>query len=231
VKYLVALALAVGVLAFALGVPLLGWGIADWRGFFSGPVRLLYAAACGVQSLVLGIGFSRLPFSYAPGKRQGQATKRVARQSVVPIATRLIWLIGLLVSAFSDRRNWIVIPGASWLRSLGVLLYAAALAWVYWAFWTLGTQHSAEVTVQEDHRLITAGPYHWVRHPMYLGLIVFPIGAALAFGSWIGMALPLLLVGLFLWRIGDEEKLMRQEFGERWDSYCRHTRRLFPFLF
>jgi len=231
VKYLIALGLALAVLAFALGVPLLGWGIADWRGFLSSPARLAYTAACVLQSLVLGIGFCLLPFSYAPGKREGQASKRVARQSLVPIASRLVWLAALLISGYSDRRNWMVIQDAMWLRFLGVLIYVLALAWVYWSFATLGKQHSAEVTIQEDHQFITEGPYRWVRHPMYLGLIVFPAGAGLAFGSWIGIAIPLLLTGLFAWRIADEEKLMHQEFGERWETYRRRTWRLVPFLY
>ncbi len=230
-KILVALGLAIIVLVFALGIPLLGWGIVDWRGFIASPVRLTYTAVCILQSLVQGIGFALLPFSYSPGKREGQTGKRVARQGLVPIVTRLAWGAALLVSGFSDRRSWLVIQDATWLRFLGVLIYALALAWVYWSFVTLGKQHSAEVTIQVEHHLIMEGPYRWIRHPMYLGLVVFPAGAALAFGSWIGLALLALPVGLFIWRIGDEEKLMRQEFGERWDAYCERTWRLIPFIY
>jgi len=98
-KFLTALGLALAVLAFALGLPLLGWGIADWRGFFSSPVRLLYGVGVALQSLSIAIGYLALPFPYSPGKREGQATKRIARQSVVPIVTRLIWLSVLLISA------------------------------------------------------------------------------------------------------------------------------------
>jgi protein-S-isoprenylcysteine O-methyltransferase Ste14 len=66
---------------------------------------------------------------------------------------------------------------------------------------------------------------------VYLGLIVCPAGVGLAFGSWIGIALPLLLTALFVWRIADEEKLMYREFGERWEAYCRRTWRLVPFVY
>jgi protein-S-isoprenylcysteine O-methyltransferase Ste14 len=166
-----------------------------------------------------------------PQKAQGQASKRVARQSLVPIASRLIWLAALFLSCYSDRRSWLTIPDATWARFLGVSLYALALAWIYWSFLTLGKQHSAEVTIQEGHQFITRGPYRWVRHPMYLGLILFPAGAGLAFGSWLGMALPLLTTFLFVWRIGDEEKRLHQEFGESWEAYARRTMRLVPFVY
>ena len=230
-KVLTAFGLALIVLVFALGVPLLGWGVADWRGFLASPVRLAFTAACVLQSLVQAVGFTLLPFSCSPGKREGQAQKRVGRQGFVPIVTRLVWAAALLISGYSDRQSWMVFQDAIWLRFLGVLTYMLALGWVYWSFVTLGKQHSAEVTIQEDHQFITEGPYHWVRHPMYLGLILFPAGAGLAFGSWIGIALPLLTAGLFVWRIADEEELMHREFGERWETYCRRTWRLVPFVF
>jgi protein-S-isoprenylcysteine O-methyltransferase Ste14 len=124
-----------------------------------------------------------------------------------------------------------VIVNAVWLRYLGVLLFLLGFAWVVWSFLSLGKQHSGEVTIQKEHELITKGPYRWVRHPMYLGLIVFPLGIGLAFGSWIGMALPLLLIGLFVWRVRDEERLLQQEFGQKWDHYCQHTWRLIPYLY
>ena len=230
-KYLTALGLALFHLGFALGVPLLSWGITDWGGFFSSPVRLLYGASVGLQSLVIGIGFLLLPFSYTPGKREGEKTKRIARQSIVPIVTRLVWLAIFVVSPYSDRHSWAVIADAVWLRYAGVLLYLLGMEWVCWAFLTLGKQHSAEVTIQKEHELITAGPYRWLRHPMYLGLIVFPLGVGLVFGSWIGVASPLLLIGVFAWRIRDEEKLLRQEFGDRWEAYCQRTWRFIPYLY
>ena len=230
-KYFMALGLAFFMLAFALGVPLLAWGITDWQGFFSSPARLLYGAGVGLQSLAIGVGLLLLPFPYTPGRREGERAKRVTRQSIVPMLTRLVWLAVFVVSPYSDRHTCAVIADAIWLRSAGVLVYLLGLAWVCWAFLTLGKQHSGEVTIQKEHVLVTGGPYRWLRHPMYLGLIVFPLGAGLVFGSWIGMALPLLLIGVFAWRIGDEEKLMHQEFGERWEAYCQHTWRLIPYLY
>ncbi len=218
-------------LGFALGVPLLGWGIADWRGFFSSPVRSAYGVSVVLQSALLFAGYLLLPFTYLPSKQRGEAAKRIGRQAIVPIVARVVWLAALLASAQCDRRGWLVVEEPGWVRYLGLPLYMVALAWVYWSFWTLGRQHSAEVTIQEGHTLVTGGPYRWVRHPMYLGLLLFPVGAGLVFGSLLGMALPLLLLPLFVWRISDEESVMSREFGHRWTAYSQTTWRLVPFVY
>jgi len=230
-RIIIALGLALFMIAFAFGVTLLGWGISDWQGYFENPVRWLYCMSVVFVALVSGIGYILLPFPYTLGRREGDTKKRITRQSIVPLVTRLIWFFIFIISPFSDRHNFAVVINAAWLRYVGVLLYLLGFTWVGWSFLTLGKQHSGEVTIQREHELITNGPYQWVRNPMYLGLIVFPFGVGLVFGSWIGMALPLLLIGLFVWRIRDEEKLLKQEFGQKWDNYCQHTWRLIPYIY
>ena len=230
-RILTALGLALFMVMFALGVPLLGWGISDWQAYFDSPVRLLYSLSVILTALVSGIGYLLLPFPYTLGKREGNTTKRISRQSIVPIIARLIWFSIFILSPFSDRHDFAVIINADWLGYVGVLLYLLGFAWVVWSFLTLGKQHSGEVTIQKEHELITNWPYRWIRNPMYLGLVVFPFGIALVFGSWIGIALPILLIGLFIWRIRDEEKLLKQEFGQRWENYCKHTWRLIPYIY
>jgi len=214
-KSVVAVGLALFMSGFALGVPLLAWGITDWPGFFSHPARVLYSLSVGLLALSVSVGLLFLRFPYALGKREGDSRKRVSRQGIVPLLTRLVWLAVFVISPYGDRWDFAVIGTGDGLRYGGVSLFVLGLAWVGWAFLTLGKQHSGEVTVQSDHQLITTGPYRWLRHPMYLGLSVFPMGVGLVFRSWPGVLLPLLLVGLFIWRIGDEEALMHREFGEQ----------------
>jgi protein-S-isoprenylcysteine O-methyltransferase Ste14 len=230
-KYVVALGLALFMLGFALGVPLLGWGINNWQGFFFNPARVLYSISVGLLALSVSVGLHLLRFPYTPGKREGERSKQVSRQSIVPLLTRLVWLAVFVISPYGDRRDIAIIGAGDALRYGGVLLFVLGLVWVGWAFLTLGKQHSGEVTIQSGHQLITNGPYRWLRHPMYLGLIVFPMGVGLVFRSWPGVLLPLLLIGLFIWRIGDEEALMHQEFGEQWERYCQRTWRFIPYLY
>jgi protein-S-isoprenylcysteine O-methyltransferase Ste14 len=91
--------------------------------------------------------------------------------------------------------------------------------------------YSPEVTVQEDHQLVTSGPYRIIRHPRYLGVLLVALGLSLLFRAWIGLGLGLLVLAVLLGRIRDEEALMRQEFGEAWEGYCQRSWRLVPYVY
>jgi len=113
----------------------------------------------------------------------------------------------------------------------GLLLFALGFIGMNWAEATLGTQFSIQVTLQEDHRLVTSGPYRLLRHPRYVSILLYNLGLALLFRSWLALLLVGLLAGVLLWRIQAEETLMRQGFGAEWESYSRRTRRLIPWIY
>jgi len=93
----------------------------------------------------------------------------------------------------------------------------------------LGTNWSLTLEVRENHRLVTDGVYQRVRHPMYLALIVYGIGQALVVPNWIaGPSYLVAMVLLFALRLGPEERLMEEEFGESYRDYVKRTKRLLP---
>ncbi len=86
---------------------------------------------------------------------------------------------------------------------------------------------------QADHgtSLVTTGPYHLVRHPIYLGLALLALGEALAFGSWPALVVVLFgIVPTFAWRARAEDKLLERTFGERYAVYRQRTRMIIPRL-
>ena len=87
---------------------------------------------------------------------------------------------------------------------------------------------SATIKVSPDQRLVSTGPYAWVRHPMYASVLVTVLGAPLALGSWWGGIVLIPLIAVITWRlIAEEEFLERDLSGYR--SYCqRVSYRLFP---
>lgn len=119
----------------------------------------------------------------------------------------------------------------SWvLYGAGVFLTAAGLAFTVWARLHLGRNWSGTVTLKEGHELITTGPYAFVRHPIYTGLLVAFCGGALSVGEWRAvLALGVVTAALWRkWRV--EERGMRRLFGQAYDSYARRVPAVIPFL-
>ncbi len=112
----------------------------------------------------------------------------------------------------------------------GTLLTAAGLALSVWARRMLGGNWSASVTIKESHEIIEAGPYRWIRHPIYAGLLLALVGSALARNEWRG-PVAVAIAFLALWRkLRLEERWLAEEFGARYAAYRRRTRALVPYL-
>jgi protein-S-isoprenylcysteine O-methyltransferase Ste14 len=217
----VGLTFLVGTAIFVL-LPLVAWGVADVRGFLANPVRLAYCVAVTVLAAVASV---RIP---EVGKQRAIAQKTVGRQRLAVLLLQIVPLAMVAVAPWGDRRGVGVLDDVIGVRSAGLVLYACGFLLMHWAEAHLGRLFSVQVELQEGHRLVTDGPYRLVRHPRYVGVLLFLPGIALVFRSWLALALgaPVLLV--LLWRIADEETLMREEFGVEWDTYARRTARLLP---
>ena len=122
--------------------------------------------------------------------------------------------------------------GSRWrCRWLGVLLYVVGGALRIWPIFVLGRRFSGLVAIQPGHELVTDGVYRIIRHPSYLGMFILMFGWALAFRSGAGVILAALIIPPVLARIRSEEALLRAQFGEQYDAYCRHTARLVPGIY
>jgi protein-S-isoprenylcysteine O-methyltransferase Ste14 len=110
----------------------------------------------------------------------------------------------------------------------GVLLTWAGIAFAIWARVHIGQYWSARITLKEDHKLISTGPYAFVRHPIYTGLLTATVGTTLAIGRWQGLVgLAIILVAHIL-KARKEERLMTTHFGSSYEDYRRHTGFLIP---
>ena len=77
-------------------------------------------------------------------------------------------------------------------------------------------------------RIVEAGPYRWVRNPMYLGHLTFLAGLALTLGSWIGAAVFAFHAVWFDRRVRDDESRLAERFGDSYRDYCRRVKRWIP---
>jgi len=212
-----------------LGVPLLGWGAEDLAGFFASAPRAAYAGVVLLFGLAVGLQAIEHPEGIRGGKEQ--EGKRVPRQHIVRLAIVSALYGGLFLLPFADRRALLVMAESAAVRWAGLLFATLGCGMVFWSGVSLGRQYSQEVTLQEGHRLITGGAYRFVRHPRYLGVALLAVGLALLFRSWPGLALFPVILGILLFRIHDEERLMQEAFGQEWQAYARRSWRLIPFLY
>ena len=97
---------------------------------------------------------------------------------------------------------------------------------------TLGKQWSLAARVVEDHKLVTEGPYKFVRNPIYTGMLGMLLATGVAVGHWIGLLAGLIVFALgTLIRVRSEEKLLRGAFGEQFEKYARSVPAILPGLY
>jgi protein-S-isoprenylcysteine O-methyltransferase Ste14 len=114
------------------------------------------------------------------------------------------------------------------LALAGFILVIAGLAFSAWARDILGRNWSGRVIIQDGHQLITEGPYAYVRHPLYTGLIVAMVGMALLMAD-VGAALGFVFALCFiLFKAAREERLLETEFGPAYATYRQRTGSLLP---
>jgi protein-S-isoprenylcysteine O-methyltransferase Ste14 len=115
--------------------------------------------------------------------------------------------------------------------ALGAGLLVLGLGFSVWARIHLGTNWSALVTLKKDHELIRTGPYRWVRHPIYTGLLLGILGTAVALGEWRGLlALVCMTIG-FLCKIQIEERWLGEFFGPSYEIYKKEVSALIPGIY
>lgn len=120
------------------------------------------------------------------------------------------------------------VPPTIWVPLLGVLLVWAGVLFCCWARLVLGRNWSAVVQVKRDHELIVRGPYRWVRHPIYTGLLMAFLGTALAIGEWRALLAVAIVAGSFWIKLRLEERWMREQFGETYVAYMARVKALIP---
>ena len=113
----------------------------------------------------------------------------------------------------------------------GVILIAAGLGFSVWARQHLGRNWSGTVQVKQDHQLICDGPYRFVRHPIYTGILVAFLGTAIVNCDWCGILGVLIAFGSFWRKLTLEERFMRETFGSAYEEYRARTAALIPYLF
>lgn len=159
-------------------------------------------------------------------KQRESVWPRVPRQLLLICAILLLALPRLPFPFLSAR----FLPPEDWTFWIGAAITAAGLLFSVWARRHLGANWSQAVTLKQDHELITSGPYALVRHPIYTGLLLALLGSAIARGEWRGLLAVLIVFGVLWQKLRLEEKFMRTQFGESYETYSRRVAALVPYI-
>jgi protein-S-isoprenylcysteine O-methyltransferase Ste14 len=153
---------------------------------------------------------------------------RVAWSSEVRIRVVLIVCIVVLVrlGAFRGRP----LTTDPWRAAVGLLLFAAGIGFAIWARVHIGRNWGTPMSQKDDPELITSGPYRWVRHPIYTGILVAGVGTAVAL-SWAWL-IAVALAGVYVvYSAVVEEGYLTKEFPDAYPAYKQSTKMLVPLVF
>ena len=168
-------------------------------------------------------------------KRDAREEGRGARlRHILPIALAAALVAWPQVPAQPAWLAWLgqrVLPRAAWQPLVGLALLVAGLALAVWARRVLGRNWSAWVTLKQEHELVQDGPYRVVRHPIYAGLILGFVGTAIARDELRGLLAVALVACTFIAKLRLEQRWLREQFGVRYEEYCRRTWALLPGLY
>lgn len=148
---------------------------------------------------------------------------------------RLVWfaiLVGLVASLWIA--NSVALghqEACAVLRTAELSLFVGGIALRWWAILVLGRFFTVDVAIHADHTLVTRGPYQYLRHPSYTGVLLAFVGLGLALGNWLALAALLVpIVTALLVRIRVEERALSERFGDAWGEHAKRTWRLVPFV-
>jgi len=116
-----------------------------------------------------------------------------------------------------------------WRAGLGLLLFALGLGFAIWARRVLGRNWGTPMSRKDEPELVTSGPYHLVRHPIYSGILVAGVGTAVAL-SWVWMIAVALAGVYFAYSAAVEERYLTEQFPDTYPQYRRSTKMLLPFI-
>jgi protein-S-isoprenylcysteine O-methyltransferase Ste14 len=207
------------VLAALLFIP--AWTIDYWQAWVFIVVFVVSTNAIGTYVALTDPALLERRRKAGPTKEQRPAQRAIALLEI------LCFFALLVVSGLDRRFGWSHLPP---IVSVGGDLLVGLGLFVVLLTFRANTYGGSSVEVVEGHTVISTGPYAIVRHPMYVGAIVMAVGVPLALGSWWGLLAVIGLIATLVWRIFDEEKLLRSDLPG-YTEYTQHVRyRMVPLI-
>jgi protein-S-isoprenylcysteine O-methyltransferase Ste14 len=140
----------------------------------------------------------------------------------------LFFAILLAYSIYPPFMNDLHIEYSLWLRWVGVVIsIIGSVFWIYSQI-VLGRYWSPQLQIQNKHKIITEGPYRYIRHPIYSAMMIWAVGIGLFTANIIFIVFVLSFFIFFLVRVPKEEVMMIETFGDEYMLYKQSTGKYFP---
>jgi protein-S-isoprenylcysteine O-methyltransferase Ste14 len=181
--------------------------------------------------LIIGFWLIFLGYWIVSARRVKPVAELPSRSSTLTYRMPLI-LGGFLFGCFRLRYplNISLTPHTNLAQAIGVMTCVLGMALAIWSRRILAGNWSSEVTFKQGHELIQTGPYRFVRHPIYTGILMMFLGTGIANGQlhcWVGLVI---LFAAFWIKLNQEETLLLRHFPGDYPSYRSRVKALVPFV-
>jgi protein-S-isoprenylcysteine O-methyltransferase Ste14 len=181
--------------------------------------------------LLTGMGIStyfRLKADKETGEKISRKADGATMMTVIRIGGLVLWLSPFVYLANPQWMAWSKIGLPEWVRWLGIGIGVLCTIAVYWLFSSIGSGITPTSATRRQHKLVTSGPYRWVRHPLYtIGSSMFVAFGMMA-DNWFIAALGILAFILMAMRTPQEEAHLIEKFGDEYREYMKRTGRFMP---
>ncbi|GHO46229.1 methyltransferase family protein [Ktedonospora formicarum] len=210
-----------GAIVLGLMLFLPAWTLNYWQAW-------VFIVVFGASTNGIGIYLSLKDPALLERRKKGGPTAETRGIQKLIISLGFLSLIGVMVfSALDHRFGWSPVPG--YVSLIGDLLVALGL-FVNLLVLRENTFGGSSIEISENQQVISTGLYARVRHPMYVGVLIMVLGVPLALGSWWGLAIIAITAPVLIFRILDEEAMLKNDLPG-YTEYTRKVRyRLVPYL-
>jgi protein-S-isoprenylcysteine O-methyltransferase Ste14 len=198
------------------------WGFDNIAGLLAHPARAILIFLLLLQFLI----FLVLPWAWMLSRLPKQPIDD--DNMLIPFMGAMGVLLFLMISPFSDRHEWVPLWGGDISRYIGAFLLMVGIFLTVWAYIHIYKTLKMQSKNDLECRLITDGPYKFIRHPRDLGGILIFIAIPLVFLSSIGLTLAVISSAGLFERIAREERILEEQFKDEWKKYTETTKCLIP---
>ena len=181
--------------------------------------------------LFTGMGIStyfRLKADKETGEKIPRKVDGSAMMNIIKFGGLILWLSPIVYLVNPNLMDWSKIGLPESARWLGVGIGLFCTFGIYWLFSSIGSGISPTSATRKEHKLVTHGIYHWIRHPLYTIGSSFIISFGMMADNWFIAAFGVLAFTLMAVRTPKEEANLIEKFGDEYREYMKHTGRFLP---